>query len=94
MKVTNNELFNILLLRNDYPLCYCWDMMKFAKEMGYKHFGEMRNLETMMNLEVYTDWQRERRNEVLLGLLKGECQRAKKITFIPTSDGWKVDIEK
>ena len=48
-----------------------------------------------MNLEVETDWHRECRNEMLLGLLRGEMARASKITFNLTDDGeWKIDIEK
>ena len=48
-----------------------------------------------MNLEVKTDWHRECRNEMLLGLLRSEMARASKITFTTTDNGeWKVDIEK
>lgn len=95
MKVTFRELFYILLARNNYKLLLFWDMSEFARACGYKNFREIRNIETLMNLEVKNDWQRECRNEILLGLLRGECERASKITFTPTDNGgWKADIEK
>ena len=95
MKVTYRELFYIMLFHKNYKLLLFWDMSEFARECGYKNFREIRNIETLMNLEVKTDWHRECRNEILLGLLRGEMERASKITFTPTDDGgWKVDIEK
>ena len=95
MKVTYRELFYIMLARNNYKLLLFWDMSEFARECGYKNFREIRNIKTLMNLEVYNNWHRECRNEMLLGLLRGEMARASKITFNLTDDGeWKIDIEK
>lgn len=95
MKVTCKELFNIFLKRNSYRLYLFWDMSEFAREVGYENFRQIRDIETLMNLEVDNDWHRECRNEILLGLLRGECNRGSKITFTPTDNGgWKVDIEK
>ena len=95
MKVTFRELFYIMRHRNDYKLLLLFDMSEFARKFGYKNFREIRNIETLMNLEVETDWHRECRNEMLLGLLRGEMARASKITFNLTDDGeWKIDIEK
>lgn len=95
MKVTFRELFYIMRHRNDYKLLLLFDMSEFAKKFGYKNFREIRDIETLMNLEVETNWHRECRNEILLGLLRGEMARASKITFTPTDNGeWKVDIEK
>ena len=95
MKVTFRELFYIMLHRNDYKLLLFWDMSEFARKFGYKNFREIRNIETLMNLEVNNNWHRECRNEMLLGLLRGEMARASKITFTPTDNGeWKIDIEK
>ena len=95
MKITFRELFYIMRHRNDYKLLLLFDMSEFAKKFGYKNFREIRNIETLMNLEVETDWHRECRNEMLLGLLRGEMARASKITFNLTDDGeWKIDIEK
>ena len=95
MKVTYRELFYIMLFHKNYKLLLFWDMSEFARECGYKNFREIRNIETLMNLEVETDWHRECRNEMLLGLLRGEMARASKITFNLTDDGeWKIDIEK
>lgn len=95
MKVTFRELFYIMRHRNDYKLLLLFDMSEFAKKFGYKNFREIRDIETLMNLEVNNDWHRECRNEMLLGLLRGEMARASKITFTPTDNGeWKIDIEK
>ena len=95
MKVTYRELFYIMLARNNYKLLLFWDMSEFARECGYKNFREIRNIETLMNLEVKNDWHRECRNEMLLGLLRGEKARGSKITFNLTDNGeWEVDIEK
>ena len=95
MKVTFRELFYIMLHRNDYKLLLLFDMSEFARKFGYKNFREIRDIETLMNLEVNNDWHRECRNEMLLGLLRGEMARASKITFTPTDNGeWKIDIEK
>ena len=95
MKITFRELFYIMLHRNDYKLLLLFDMSEFAKKFGYKNFREIRDIETLMNLEANNDWYRECRNEMLLGLLRGEMARASKITFTPTDNGeWKIDIEK
>ena len=69
MKLTFRELFYIMRHRNDYKLLLLFDMSEFARKFGYKNFREIRNIETLMNLEVETDWHRECCNEMLLGLL-------------------------
>ena len=95
MKVTFRELFYIMRHRNDYKLLLLFDMSEFAKKFGYKNFREIRDIETLMNLEINNDWHRECRNEMLLGLLRSEMARASKITFTTTDNGeWKIDIEK
>lgn len=95
MKVTYRELFYIMLFHKSYKLLLFWDMSEFARACGYKNFREIRNIETLMNLEVNNNWHRECRNEMLLGLLRGEKARGSKITFNLTDNGeWEVDIEK